>query len=1145
MKSRFRLPEEPFRRHAVIDVRSRVRLAMELLPDAWPMDTFIHHNPLNGLEDLSFEEAVRTGESLFGGKGYPTPGFLRECLRRGRVRLEDLEGTFERLFPSSSAPEGFSSPPFPVSFARFSLAQYLLSPGLPSFAPEPGDPDGVGWWNDLLPGIVKSLEQLGRKPDRESIGKGLERILSVLFGEEGEGHFDRSSEGPDPEDSVERIVGFPGEETTFSSWTDRLFGTRIHSEINALLSDAAALYLDEGQSFWPTPGRELGFYLLIRERWSSRLSALSCHPALPQLFSGLPESPEEAILKVLESWGIPRNEWVGLFSREFAALPGWSGAIKWRADEHSEEERLPFSIEPVEWLAIRLALESVMVRDVLSEALNAGPSRSSLTAFMKSNAREFVLRFWRQDPSLPLSLVQDVDRLAERSAVWGQQNPYWEDLWERAQSSRRRASGRRIRLGWSIFRAWALWDSEGDWDSWTTPEALEFFRDWSGKVPRERFGYWGVLAMEKNYRDAFLSILSSRKEDTPVRVSPSREEHAPQTRNIRAQLLFCIDVRSEGIRRHLERLGSYETAGLAGFFGIPIRFKGFGADHVQVLSPAILTPRHLLAEIHRPYEVGTLRVFFRGRRWLRWLSHLVHEMKNNIVTPYVFVEAIGWMSGLPLFGKTFFPGWYHRLVSRTGRMFLPSISTTVLLDKIPEKEARDIVLSEERSVIRQVLIGKYGKKARSLPQNALEEFRYLVFSGEFRPQEGVSAETTLGRFLGLARHDEIELVRELREDHQLRPKRSESRLEELSRMGLTPSEQVAFAETALSLAGLHQDFAPLVVFLAHKSTSDNNPYESALDCGACGGQDGSPNARVAAALLNRPSIRLALEKKGIRIPASTWFLAGVHDTTMDRFEFYDGEDWPVTHERAIRDLVDDLRQTGLSLAAERLRSFPGSYEKSDGDVSSRISSRSHDWAEVRPEWGLSGNAAFLIGRRDLTRGIDLGGRVFLQEYDDLLDPSGKILETLLSGPLVVGRWINLEHYFSTIDNDVYGSGSKVSHNVVGRFGVQFGNGGDLRMGLPWQTVYDAGTNRHEPIRLLCVICAPREKVEGVLGGNLALSGPFDRGWALLVVMDTSSGLFFEYRPGARWVPWSHDSERTSGETVSGLPGAKRGNQWKD
>jgi uncharacterized protein len=107
---------------------------------------------------------------------------------------------------------------------------------------------------------------------------------------------------------------------------------------------------------------------------------------------------------------------------------------------------------------------------------------------------------------------------------------------------------------------------------------------------------------------------------------------------------------------------------------------------------------------------------------------------------------------------------------------------------------------------------------------------------------------------------------------------------------------------------------------------------------------------------------------------------------------------------------------------------------------------------VRPEWGLSGNAAFIVGRRALTRGINLEGRVFLHSYDYREDPDGRLLEVVMTGPQVVGQWINMEHYFSAVDPEVYGSGSKIYHNVVGRFGIMSGPQSDLRTGLAWQTV---------------------------------------------------------------------------------------------
>ena len=110
--------------------------------------------------------------------------------------------------------------------------------------------------------------------------------------------------------------------------------------------------------------------------------------------------------------------------------------------------------------------------------------------------------------------------------------------------------------------------------------------------------------------------------------------------------------------------------------------------------------------------------------------------------------------------------------------------------------------------------------------------------------------------------------------------------------------------------------------------------------------------------------------------------------------------------------------------------------------------------------------SFIIARRELTRDLDLQGRVFLHSYDYREDPSNRLLETLLTAPQVVGQWINMEHYFSTVDNEVYGSGSKIYHNVVGRLGIMSGPWSDLRLGLARQTVMNGEMPYHEPMRLL-------------------------------------------------------------------------------
>lgn len=44
---------------------------------------------------------------------------------------------------------------------------------------------------------------------------------------------------------------------------------------------------------------------------------------------------------------------------------------------------------------------------------------------------------------------------------------------------------------------------------------------------------------------------------------------------------------------------------------------------------------------------------------------------------------------------------------------------------------------------------------------------------------------------------------------------------------------------------------------------------------------------------------------------------------------------------------------------------------------------------------------------------------------DGTDLDGRVI---LTGPQVVAQWSNMEHYFSAVDNEVYGSDSKIYHN---------------------------------------------------------------------------------------------------------------------
>lgn len=344
-------------------------------------------------------------------------------------------------------------------------------------------------------------------------------------------------------------------------------------------------------------------------------------------------------------------------------------------------------------------------------------------------------------------------------------------------------------------------------------------------------------------------------------------------------------------------------------------------------------------------------------------------------------------------------------------------------------------------------------------------------------------------------------------------------------LGLTEEEQAISIETALKTMGLVKNFARLVVVAGHTSTSDNNPYEAALNCGACGGNSGKPNARLFAAMANRPHVRKHLADNGIDVPEDTYFVGAVHDTTTDIVELHDLEDLPASHEQDVERFRADLKKAALRTNIERCARLPGAGANlSAEDAHKEIDRRAGDWSETRPEWGLAGNAAFIIGNRTLTKSVNLEGRAFLNSYDYRIDPTGALLQGILGGPMVVGQWINAEHYFSATDTEVYGAGSKIYHNVVGRIGIMSGPRSDLRTGLAWQSMMNGEAVYHEPLRLFVVIEAPRDRIESLFDQNATLKQLRDNEWIHLMAIDyDGEETFYRYRPAEGWEPVLSDS----------------------
>jgi uncharacterized protein len=316
------------------------------------------------------------------------------------------------------------------------------------------------------------------------------------------------------------------------------------------------------------------------------------------------------------------------------------------------------------------------------------------------------------------------------------------------------------------------------------------------------------------------------------------------------------------------------------------------------------------------------------------------------------------------------------------------------------------------------------------------------------------------------------------------------------------------AEGFLRTIGLTRDFARVVLLVGHGSETKNNAHAAGLDCGACCGHPGDVNARAAAALFNDAHVRAGLAARGIEVPATTRFVGALHNTTTDEVTLFVEDPGAATPQAELTEVRTVLDRASVRARRERAPRL-GLGELSDAKLHAAVVKRARSWAEVRPEWGLAGNAMFIVAPRERSRHLDLEGRAFLHDYRFEDDADHTILEAIMTGPMVVGHWINFQYYASTVDNARYGCGDKVLHNIVGgHLGVLEGNGGDLRIGLSLQSLHDGERWMHAPLRLAVFIEASRPAIDRTLENHPKVKGFVDNAWLHLFQLDASERTVF-------------------------------------
>ncbi|MBL6665215.1 MAG: DUF2309 domain-containing protein [Rickettsiales bacterium] len=526
------------------------------------------------------------------------------------------------------------------------------------------------------------------------------------------------------------------------------------------------------------------------------------------------------------------------------------------------------------------------------------------------------------------------------------------------------------------------------------PDAVLGLMNWFKKLHNKRDFDKLTQTIKKNettYQHRLLQAINDNKNITKAKTKYD------------AQLVFCIDVRSEPFRKSLESVGNYQTFGFAGFFGIPTAITNTITGESYAACPVLLSPKHNVIEKpsceHHHYH--------HGKHIKQSAKKTYQSLKYNFSSPLPLAEAIGIWSGIWMFIKTFSPKLAKKIRHHTNKILKQNI------DSKPD-----------------------------------------ISSISF-------------------------------------------------------DDQCSYALGNLKAMGMVDNFSDIVIFCGHGSHSENNAFASSLDCGACAGRHGDSNAKILAQILNNPKVRKHLASHNIKVPDSTEFVAAKHNTTTDEVEIYDCDNDQITS------IKNDL--TKAQSLTNELRAKEMGCKNNKKNLKKFFFNRANSWSEVQPEWGLAKNAAFIVGPRDMTKNINLEGRSFLHSYDYEIDHDCTILSLILNAPMVVGQWINTQYLFSTLDNTAFGSGSKISQNIVGKISIMQGNGSDLMHGLPSQSVnINDQTPYHQTLRLSTFVYAPLAKVEKVINESPKLQELFKNNWVHLFCVDPTTDMNYQLNNELKW-----------------------------
>ena len=1061
--------------HASGDIRTQLQDLVHhlehVLPAQAPIKDFVHHNTLHGFQHLHFTQALREARQLTGAAGYLSADRYRAFYAEGRIDQADLDAALHDQLGDEVDAWLLDLPGIQIS--KGEAYRTVLLHDLPRLSRSQ-----LKWQVEEMQALTRFQADVGT-PARERIlagGKEMAAVSGLWAACLESLHLEHELQHPEelldptPEQAealVEKIAkatGLPanvvaeeGIATRMlrkqalehldamlarlgSEWTLRrlllaLTGEDLLDDVRPLLIRHLGTHLDQGLTAWHNPGREQGFYAAWRQSAEQDLAwVFQDLPEWRQHLERLPDAPLETVITEMRLLGLPEELWTAYLERLCLELPGWSGMALWRSSHAGYAEAGGVRLDMMEYLAVYLVLERLFAQRICRRNWRIEASLNGIRWHFRHQPAELLVRSALFEGKLPEYLVSFAERLVHEAGKGevGALDDAWQTvahlIWSWRQSpTLDRRSGRGVAdTAWPLFRLAQLLGLSGDVLRQSGETGVDALLDCVSRFDQDQAGYIWLLAYERHYREQIFAALAANH---------GRGTWAERREPPEAQLVFCMDDREEGMRRHLEEINPrLETLGAAAHFGVFQNWYGIDDTTPTVLCPVVARPAHDVREEPLP---GAEPLLARHRRLqalrLKWRERLHQDTRRGLLSGVALTAAMAPVTLLTLAGKTLLP-------------------------------AR---------------VGKLGVRLR----------------------EG---------------HDKVVPTRL----HYLAPADSAPATPDHPRPGFTDTEQAERVGNFLRNIGLTDGFSPLVVIVGHGSNSLNNPHLAAYDCGACSGRHSGPNARLFAAMANRPAVRALLAERGIVIPETTWFLGSEHNTCDDVVTWYDEIVVPSSLQPALHTLQQQLQEASVAHAQERCRRLASAPLSISRDAAWRhVHDRRWDYSQPRPELGHATNAWALIGRRSVTRGAFFDRRAFLISYDPSRDPEGKVLEGLLLANGPVGAGINLEYYFSTVDNERYGCGTKAVHNVAGFFGVMEGTSSDLRTGLPRQMI-----EIHEAMRLLVVVEHKIDVVTEIYKRQPPLQELIGGGWLLVAAKDPDSPAIHFFDPARGWIPWQDGGE---------------------